>query len=856
MAKTTSTPPKPAAAPAAKPSWQRDLAIHAGILVAFLLVVIFYFKPVVFDGKVVNQSDISQFTGMAKETTDFREKTGEEALWVSTLFSGMPGYQVATRFPGDWFSKVNVFLWLGLPRPANYVFLYFLGFFLLLRVLKINPWLSGIGAAAFALSSYFFVILEAGHTSKANAIAYMAPLIAGIILTYKGRLLIGGALTAFFLALELTANHYQITYYLAMIIGVLAIGYFIEALTTKKLKGYLIASAALIVAAGLGVLPNAGRLMTTSEYAAVTMRGGSELQVPEGENKSGLDKEYALTYSYGVGESFTLLIPDFYGGASTTSIKRGSDVYKEVTSQFGNTAQIQQFLAGFPSYWGDQPGTSGPVYVGALICFLFLLGALLVKGGLKWALVGATILSLLLAWGRNFTPLTDLMFAYFPVYNKFRAVSMTLVIAEFCMPLLAMLGLNQFLNDGTPDEQATKKRLLLIAGAIIGGLTLLLTVAGPGMMSFVNENIDAQLPQQLQDILIDYRKSLLRGDGFRSLLFIGAGFGLLWFYLNKNIKAPVVYAGLALIVLVDMVPVNLRYLNSDSFVKKATYETKFTPSAASRFILQDQDPDYRVLNLTTSTFNDALTSYFHKSVGGYHAAKMRRYQDLIEKNISPEMQAFSATLQNQPTDSSVRAALAQTQVLNMLNTRYIIYNPEGQPIQNSSAFGNAWFVTSVKMVASPDEEIAALNTPNLKSVAIVDKTAADGEYAKQLEGVTPRQDSTASITLVAFTPNKVTYESNTASKQVAVFSEIYYNQEKGWKAYVDNQPAPHFRANYVLRGMVVPAGKHTIEFRMEPKSYTLGNTLSLIGSILVLLLLAGAGAMEFLRIRKASSTPA
>lgn len=850
MAKTPTKPNHAAAeaapSPASRPAWIREVLTHAGILLAFFLFVTLYFKPLVFDGKVSKQSDIVQFTGMAKESRDFKSATGEEAMWVSSMFGGMPGYQIATGFPENFFTPINKALWMGLPRPANYVWVYFLGFFLLLRVLKVNPWLSGIGAAAFALSSYFFIILEAGHTSKANAISFMAPLLAGIILAYQGRLLLGGAMAAFFTALQLTANHYQITYYLVILIGIMAIGYFLDAILQKQLKGFFIASGVLLLAALLGVLPNAGRLLTTQEYAAETMRGPSELQQLPGGATSGLDKEYALRWSYGVGESFTLLVPNFYGGASGTEVDRKSELYKDVMRDFGGSPegrqQVQQLLANFPTYWGDQPFTSGPVYVGALVCMLFLLGALVVKGGLKWGLIAASLLMLMLSWGRNFAPLTDLFFAVVPGYNKFRAVAMTLVMVELAMPLLGFLGLQHIMGLQSPDEKNAAFRKLLIAGGITGGLALIFALIGPGLFSFSNPTVDGNFPAQLTEMLEDYRKSMFRSDAFRSLFFIALGFGAIALYLKNRIQPWVVYTALGVLVFIDMVPVNYRYLGEDAFVRKNQYESQFAPTPANQFILSnDQDPNFRVLNIASSTFNDALTSYHHKSIGGYHAAKLRRYQDLIDSVLTPEITQIIGVLNNQPTDSSIQAMFGNLKALNMLNMRYLIYNPQAQPIRNTEGYGHAWFVSSLKKVQTPDEELISLRSTDLQSTVVVDES----KFGAQLNGFTPANDTTAIIALKYWSPNKLEYNSTASTEQVAVFSEVYYNQGKGWKAYIDGKPAEHFRANYVLRAMRVPAGTHTIEFRMEPESYFLGRKIDLIGSIIVLLAVAAALFLEW-----------
>ncbi|GAB4408920.1 MAG: YfhO family protein [Bacteroidia bacterium] len=820
------------------------------------MIVAAYFSPVIFSGKVVDQHDIKQFEGMAKESRDFRAQTGEEALWVSTLFSGMPAFQTSIEFPNNWITPINKLLWLGLPRPAGYIFVTFLGFYLLLLVLRVNPWLSAVGAAAYAFSSYFFIILDAGHTSKANAISFMAPVLAGVILTYRGDWKLGGALTALAVALEVNANHLQITYYLAIAIAMLGVAYLIEAIVRKNLPSFAFASGILLLAAVVGTGPNIGRLWTTSEYAAETMRGKAVLKNADGQAQAGLDIEYALRWSYGVSESLTLLVPNLYGGASAVNLGKNSTTAKEVRKRFGNSAQVNQLIENWPSYWGSQPGTSGPVYVGALVCFLFVLGLMVVRGPMQWWLIAATLLFLVLSWGRNFMVLTELFFSYFPGYNKFRAVSMMLVIVELTMPLLGILGLQQLLDQAAQvkDTRGLQRKVIIAAG-ISGGLALLIALLGfAGFMSFEGEE-DAQRFGDLLPLVLDYRASALTGDALRSVFFIAVGAGLIWLYLNRSLRqSALLYAGLGLVVLADMIPVALRYLNDDSYVSAKRYASAFEPTQADNFILQDKDPNYRVFNFAAreGSFNDARTSYYHKSVGGYHAAKLRRYQDLIDRHLQREMQIFITTLRTQPTDSSVRATLSGLHVFNMLNTRYFILDESRAPIQNLFAMGNAWFVQGVQQVNSPDEEIAAMNTFDPKRTAIVDVAIEGGAFGKQLEGLAPGSDSTARIALTDWKPNQITYQTQISREGIAVFSEIYYNDGKGWQAYIDDQPVPHFRANYVLRGLRVPAGTHTVRFSFEPRSYFVGEQIDLVFSILLMLVIAAAAYFEVRRWRSAA----
>lgn len=840
MSKTKPTSPPPA--------WRKPLLEHGGIIIGFLIILAIYFKPV-WEGQVINQSDILGYKGMAKELIDYREaNNGKEALWTNSMFGGMPAYQISVRYYNNVIRYLDKAFTFGLPRPVNYIFLMFLGFYFMLVLLDVNPYLSGLGAMAFALSSYFFVIMEAGHTSKANAIAYMAPIVAGILLTYRGKYLVGAAITALFLALEINANHYQMTYYLGLVVLILGIVYLVDAIQQKTLPNFAKATGILFLALFLAIGPNIGRMWTTYEYGSVTMRGPSELTTDDIGN-DGLDREYALRYSYGITETLTLLVPNLYGGASQTSLDRESEVYKELRKNFGQ--QGTNIARGFPTYWGDQPPTSGPVYVGAIVCFLFILGLLWVPGKLKWWVVAATALTVMLSWGRHFGGLTDLFFYYFPYYNKFRAVSQLLVIAEFTMPFLGVLALSKLINGDTGLDNAQIKKHIYIAAGITGGLALLLGVLGPSLFAFegrADESFAGQ-PQILLDLIRQQRVSMLQADAFRSAGFIAAAAALVWLFVQGTVKKGWLYAGLGVLLLLDMLPVDRRYVNDENFVTPRQQERFFQPSQADQAILQDKDPNYRVLNLTSNTFNDSRTSYYHKSIGGYHAAKLRRYSDIITRNIQYEMQEIIAFFQRENqviTDSTLQLMLARQDVLNMLNMKYVIVNPEGQPLPNQNRLGNAWFVSNIKWVENPDEEIEALNSFDPSQTAIVDK-----RYEGQLAGFQAGQDSAASISLTSYQPNELAYKSSSSVEQLAVFSEIYYNNKKGWNAYLDGKLVPHARANYVLRTMLIPAGEHEIVFKFEPESYRNGETISLIASILLMLFVGGA---FFLNWRSSGNT--
>ncbi len=793
---------------------------YLGAIGIFLVITMIYFSPLL-EGKRILQSDIINFQGMSKEIVDFRTSTGQEPLWTNSMFGGMPAYQISAVYSSNLIGFLDKIFTLNLPHPANLVFLYFIGFFILLLIMRVDPWLAIVGAIAFAFSSYFFIIIEAGHNSKAHAIGYMAPVIAGIILTLRRKYLWGGILTAIFLSLEVKANHPQITYYLAIIALLLGLFKLIHAIRFRELAPFFTAVGVLVIALTFAVLTNLTSLWATYEYGKYTIRGKSELTTEKQNRTSGLDKDYATQWSYGIGESMTLMFPNYYGGSSSVKLGDGSEIVKAMKSNNIDDATIKQFTSSpVPfMYWGNQPFTSGPVYIGAIICFLFLLGLIIVKGPIKWWLLAATLLSLVLSWGHNLMPVTEFFLNWVPGYNKFRAVSMILVIAEFTMPLLGILAVKVLVEQ--KEEQKRIFQGLQIAFAITGGISLLFALF-PGMfLDFVgntDKNFATQLPDWFMQAVRVERKNMLRTDAIRALVMIVISAGALWAVLFNKIKKEYAYIGIVLMILGDMFWVNKHYLNDASFTSKSKVENPFEPSAADTQILQDKDPDFRVINLTTNTFNDASTSYYHKSIGGYHGAKLRRYQELIENQISKNNMA----------------------VMNMLNTKYfIIPDANKQPVAqlNPGALGNAWFVSAVQMAGNADAEINALTGFKPDSVAIVDT-----QFADNLKHFSPARDTLDYIKLDTYAPNALTYHYRTKNAGLAVFSEIYY--PKGWNAYVDGTPAPHFRANYVLRAMVLPAGDHKVEFRFEPSVYRVGEKVSLISSILLILLVVGLGGME------------
>lgn len=797
------------------------LAPYLAAIVIFVTIIMVYFNPLL-EGKKIKQSDIAQWKGASKEIIDFREKTGEEPLWTNSMFGGMPAYQISVEYKANLVKYIDEILNLALPHPAGLVFLYFLGFFILLLVLGVDPWLSIVGAIAFAFSSYFFIIFGAGHNSKARAIAYMAPVLAGIILTYRGKYLFGGLLTALFLSLELLANHLQITYYLALIIVAFGISEFIFHVKEKSLKSFFIATSIVLVAAFIALGTNITNLIATYQYGKETIRGKTELTSEKEDRTSGLDKTYATGWSYGIGESMTLLIPNARGGSSAGSLGVKSETYKALMQNNVPEDRAMQALNNLPLYWGDQPSTSGPVYVGAILIFLFLLGLLVVENRYRWWLLAATILSVMLAWGHNFMPLTDFFFKYIPGYNKFRSVSMTLVIAEFTIPLLAILALRKIFSAGVDKKKLIRQ--LAYAAGITAGITLIFALFGGSMFNFTSSQ-DVQYKEYFPDWMMAAiradRASMLAADAWRSFILIVLAAIAVWAYLTSKLKKYQVFAILAVLILIDLWTIDKRYVNDNDFVRKSLVNVPFQPSPADELIMKDKDPDYRVMNMTVNPFNDASNSYFHKSIGGYHGAKLRRYQELIEHHLSKN----------------------NMNVYNMLNTKYFIVQGEDkQPtVQiNMQAMGNAWFVNDVKVVKNADEEIEALTSFNPAETAIVDK-----RFEAYLKGHIITKDPTGAITLKEYKPNHLTYESNTGSDQLAVFSEIYYDQ--GWNAYIDGKSVPYFRANYVLRAMIVPVGKHTIEYKFEPAVYRIGEKISFASSLLLILLLIGGGVFGWMK---------
>lgn len=814
---------------------QKRILPHLAAIATFALLTIAYFLPY-YQDMTLSQGDVTQWEGMSKEIVDWNKAhPNDPALWTDGMFGGMPAVQISLTFTGNFVTKLYQSVSKVFPNAASYMFMMFVGFYILLLCFDVNPWLSMAGAIAYGLTAFFIQSVEAGHNTKVQAISLMAPALGGMILAYRKNILLGAAVMALFLAMTIDSNHMQVAYYLLITMGIIGVYYLVESILEKRIAHFAKATGALIIAGILAVMPSVGNIWSTQEYAKETIRGGaSELTQKKQATDGGLDFEYATRWSYGFGdgEILSLLIPNMKGGSSGGELSEDSYVYKEMMAKGVAENMAQRYIKQMPLYWGAQPFTSGPVYLGAAIVFLFLFSMLIVRSNIKWALLTVTIISILLAAGHN-TPFFKMLFNVLPFFNKFRTPSMALVIAQLTVPLMAILGLNELLNGTVSKDELLKK--LQIAGGITAGIVVLFGVLGGMFFSFGSEG-DKQYYDNgngwLMDAIKKDRASLLRADAFRSLFFIAAAFGLLWFYLKDKLGKQVLLGGITLVFLLDGWMVAKRYLNSDNFIESSKYQSNHTPTQADLEILKDTDPHYRVFNTTRDPFNDAMTSYYHQSVGGYHAAKLIRYQDLIENQISKY----------------------NMHVLDMLNTKYVIVAPKGgapQAQRNPGALGNAWFVREIKWVKNADEEMAALTNFDPKNTLVVDE-----RYKKDVPEGSIGADSAALIRLKEYTPNRVSYFSNSSTSQVAVFSEIYYDNKKGWDAFIDGKPVDHFRGDYVLRAMVVPAGSHQIEFKFEPKSIVEGNKIAYAGSFLLFAFVFGTlGFAGFKKYKEIEAEP-
>ena len=806
------------------------------VVIIFAVISFAYFFPADLDGRILYRHDSSAGRGAGQETAEYHERTGKVSRWSNATFSGMPTYQTAPSYQSVSVLNQAVKAYhLWLPENVWYVFAYLLGFYILLRAFDFRQSLAALGSIVWAFSSYFFIIIAAGHIWKVMALAYLPPMIAGIVLAYRGKYLWGFIVTAIFAAFEVDANHVQMTYYYLFIILFMIIAYLVDAIRKKCMAQFVKATAVCAAGALIGILMNISNLYHTWQYAQESMRGKSELVKKDAANQtsSGLDRDYITQWSYGVDETWTLLVPNAKGGASVP-LAANTEAMKKADPNF---MQIYQQLG---QYWGDQPGTSGPVYVGAFVLMLFILGLFIVKGPIKWALLAATILSILLSWGHNFMPFTNFFLDYIPMYSKFRTVASILVIAEFTIPLLAMMALKKIVDE--PDLLTKKAKFVYISFGLTGGIALLFALMPTLFFSdFISnqeleafKSIPAEYLSPLESNLRSIRESIFTADCWRSFWIIVIGTLLLFLYKFKKLKAEYMVGAIAILCLIDMWQVNKRYLNDEMFVEKSVREQAQPMTQTDRQILQDKSLDYRVLNLASNTFNENETSYYHKSIGGYHAAKLRRYQELIDAYISPEMQKMMPAIAKAGGDMTKVDGDSLFPVLNMLNAKYFIVPLQANQtvaIENPYVYGNAWFVDKVTYVKNANEELDALGKLNLRHEAV-----ADARFQSQL-GESKNQDSTSIVKLTAYEPNQLTYDVRSATGGIVVFSEIFYPE---WTATVDGKPVEIGRVDYVLRALNVDKGHHKVVLTFDPKSVKQTETVAYLsyGVLLLVVLFA------------------
>jgi hypothetical protein len=834
----------------------RQALPHLVAVILYVVVSLLFFGPVSFDNKVLYQHDILQSAGGNQEIIEFRERTGEEPLWTNSMFGGMPAYLLTVEYAGDWVTTLLQVNYLGLPHPPKLVFVAMLSFYILLLCAGVRPWLAIAGGLAYGLSTFLLISIEAGHNAKVLAMANMPMVVGGVLLAYRNKLVWGFILTALGLALHLRAGHLQITYYLFLILLILGIVWLVGAIKAGQLPLFLKQTGLLAVAALLAVGCNWGRIYNTYKYSQYSIRGGAELssQADAGEEGSGLSRDYAFAWSSGKAESLTLLIPYFYGGASGETVASDSELAKTLRGQGVPEAQVREFIQRVPTYFGNQAFTAGPIYVGAVICFLFALGLLLAPNEYRIWLLAATLLSLLLSWGKNLEWFNYFLFDYLPGYNKFRAVTMALSIALLTIPLLGFIGLEFLIRrlqatapaekplPGTAKAAAARplplRNAILIAAGVTGGIALLVALFA-GMSSY-SAPVDQQLggyPDWLLQAIRKQRESMVRGDAFRTLIFVLLSAGVVYALWLRKLGVLAGAALLGLLVLADLWMVDARYLD-DSKYSRDPRRQYFAATAADQTVLADTDPHYRVLNLL-NPFNEARTSYHHRSVGGYHGAKLRRYQDLIAHAMEPEINQLIGGLQ------AGNPNFEEARVLNMLDTRYLLAGQQREAvIQNPAAMGPAWLVEGVQAAQSPDEEMVYLKQIDPRRTAVINTQ----RYPLQQQSYTAE----GSISLAQYELNHIIYQAETSGNALAVFSEIYYPD--GWVATINGQPAPILQANYVLRALELPAGSSTIEFRFEPKSYSSGNVVMLICNILLFALFIGALIWEFRRRRAQGSS--
>ena len=812
----------------------------------FVVLAFAYFFPADIEGRILYRHDASAGRGAGQEGIEYLQKTGERSRWTNALFGGMPTYQMAPSYGStDLLTKAIYAYHLWLPENVWFVFAYLLGFYILLRAFDFRQHLAALGSIIWAFSTYFLIIIAAGHIWKVWALAYLPPMIAGIVLAYRGKYLWGLLLTAVFSAFEINANHVQMSYYYLFIILFMVIAWLVEAIRQQQMARFLKATAVCIAGAAIGVCVNLSNLYHTWQYSKESMRGKSELVKANNANQtsSGLERDYITQWSYGIGETWTLLIPNTKGGASMplsqneTAMKHADENYVSIYQQIGQ-------------YWGEQPGTSGPVYVGAFVVMLFILGLFIVKGPMKWALLAATVLSILLSWGKNFMGFTDFFLDYVPMYDKFRTVASILVIAEFTIPLLAMMALKKIFDE--PELMKPRMKYVGISFLLTGGIALLFSLMPSAFFSgFISTSelhaLQSLPPEHVQPIianLTEMRQAMFTSDAMRSFYIILVGTGILLAFMYGKLKKEWAIGIILVLCLVDLWTVNKRYLNDEMFVPKSEREAPQQKTQTDELILRDQTLDYRVLNLASNTFNENETSYYHKSIGGYHAAKLRRYQEMIEQYINPEMQALFGAVSEAAGDMTQVNGDSICPVLNMLNTRYFIFPLEGGqtvPIQNPYAYGNAWFVDKLDYVNNANEEMAAVGKIDLRHQAV-----ADVKFKAQL-GEAVEQDTASVVTITSYEPNRLTYDVNSGKGGVLVFSEIYYPE---WTATVDGQPVELGRVDYLLRAIQIQPGKHQVELSFFPKSVSTTETIAYVAIVLLILTLLGTIFLEYKNRKK------
>ena len=838
------------------------------IIVAGFVMIAYAYAPQVLQGKVVNQSDISSWKGMSHEILEWNEEHPDDpALWTGSMFGGMPATQISVDYRGDATDPFYNLLFWG-QRPPSYLIISLLGGFLLFLAFGVNPWLSAVGAIAVTFCSYNMQIVQVGHNTKMVAIAFMPWVLAALVYAYRRKAMLGAIFFALTLGFQIKANHPQITYYLAFIVIGYAVAEFCGAVAAQRrrkaavrnavpvtdsiltsgttveppfretpLGRWLTASVLVLVGGLLGIATNANKLLPTYEYAGYTMRGGSELTHDEhNQTGDGLKLDYATAWSYGIEETPNLLIPNFNGGSSSGELSRDSETFKVLQSYGVNAESMRK---GMPLYWGPQPFTAGPMYLGAVSLFLFVFGLCVIRGRYKWWIAGVSLLAVLLAWGSHFMWFSEIFFKYAPLYNKFRTVSMILVILQVTVPLMGILGVNAalFAKEPLPDRKV--RNGLLTALGVTGGISLLFALF-PGLAGDFSSASDAAVfggNEQLIRALQDDRRSLLRSDAFRSLIFIVLAAGVFFASWKGKLKTMPAVALLGILLLVDLWGVDKRYLNKEHFVTERNFDSQFNPRPVDNAIHQDTDLSYRVLDLTVNTFNDAIVSYHHKTIGGYSPAKLQRYQDLIDFHIAPEKRTMiddvNSAMSTARTVGDLENALGYYPVLSMLNTKYIVVDPGSLPLTYDRRLGNGWLVSRVRTAPTADAEMAALGEidPAVEAV-IFDPDAPEGtvtEYAGADSG---------RVELVYYSPNRLRYDVSAPAKGLAVFSEIWY--PAGWKAFVDGNEVPVLRADYALRALMIEEGDHEVEFVFDPASFTVGRNISLASSIAILVLLAGA----------------